>query len=64
MENRLICKCKQVTYFDIEDAMRQATSFDDLERMFKEIQRMTHCSTGCGGCHDKIMAAISEIMHK
>ena len=64
MENRLICKCKQVSYFDVEDAMRQATSFDDLERMFNEVQKMTHCSTGCGGCHDKIMAAISEIMHK
>ncbi|MGN0801560.1 MAG: (2Fe-2S)-binding protein [Candidatus Faecivicinus sp.] len=64
MENRLICKCKQVTYFDVEDAMHQAASFDDLERMFNEVQKMTHCSTGCGGCHDKIMAAISEIMHK
>lgn len=64
MENRLICKCKQVTYFDVEDAVHQAASFDDLEQMFREIQKMTHCSTGCGGCHDKIMEAISEIMHK
>lgn len=64
MENRLICKCKQVTYFDIEDAIHQAASFDDLEQMFREIQKMTHCSTGCGGCHDKIMEVISEIMHK
>ena len=64
MENSLICKCKQVTYFDVEDALHKATSFVDLEQMFKEVQKMTHCSTGCGGCHDKIMAAISEIMHK
>lgn len=64
MENRLICKCKQVTYFDVEDAVHQAASFDDLEQMFREIQKMTHCSTGCGGCHDKIMEVISEIMHK
>ena len=64
MENRLICKCKQVTYFYVEDAVHQAASFDDLEQMFREIQKMTHCSTGCGGCHDKIMEVISEIMHK
>lgn len=63
MENRLICKCKQVSYFDVEDAMRHASSFDDLEKMFREVQEITHCSTGCGGCHDKIMDAISEIMH-
>ena len=64
MENRLICKCKQVTYFDVEDAVHRAASFDDLEQMFREIQKMTHCSTGCGGCHDKIMEVISENMHK
>ena len=63
MENRLVCKCKQVSYFDVEDAMRHAASFDDLEKMFREVQEITHCSTGCGGCHDKIMDAISEIMH-
>ena len=63
MENRLICKCKQVTYFDVEDAMHKAASFSDLEQTFKEVQEITHCSTGCGGCHDKIMAAISELMH-
>lgn len=63
MENRVICKCKQVSYFDVEDAMHKASSFDDLEKMFYEVQQITHCSTGCGGCHDKIMDAISEIMH-
>lgn len=63
MENRVICKCKQVSYFDVEDAMRHASSFADLEKMFREVQEITHCSTGCGGCHDKIMDAISEIMH-
>ena len=63
MENRVICKCKQVSYFDVEDAMHKASSFDDLEKMFHEVQQITHCSTGCGGCHDKIMDAISEILH-
>ena len=35
MENRVICKCKQVSYFDVEDAMHKASSFDDLEKMFQ-----------------------------
>ena len=63
MENRVICKCKKVSYFDVEDALRDAKSFDDLEKTFEDVQRITHCSTGCGGCHDKIMDAISEIIH-
>ena len=63
MENRVICNCKQVSYFDVEDALHQAKSFDDLEKMFQEVQEITHCSTGCGVCHDKIMDAISEIIH-
>ena len=63
MDNHVICNCKQVTYFDVEDALHQAKSFADLEQTFKEVQEITHCSTGCGGCHDKIMAAISELMH-
>lgn len=64
MENRLICKCKNVSYFDVEDAMRQAKTFEDLEKAFQDVQEITHCSTGCGGCHDKIMEAISEIIHQ
>ena len=63
MENRVICKCKQVSYFDVEDAMHKASSFDDLEKMFHYVHHITHFSTGCGGCHYKIMDAISEIMH-
>ena len=64
MENYMICNCKSVSYFDVEDAMKNAKSIGDLEQTFKEVQEQTHCSTGCGGCHDKIMDAISEIMHK
>lgn len=64
MENRVICKCKKVSYFDVEDALRDAKSFEDLEKAFEDVQRITHCSTGCGGCHDKILDAISEIIHR
>lgn len=64
MENYTICKCKKVTYFDVEDALHQHDSFSDVEKAFDEVQKVTHCSTGCGGCHSKIMDAISEIMSR
>ena len=58
----IICNCKQVSYADVEDALHQMATFDDVIKTFDEVQKITHCSTGCGGCHDKIMDAISEIM--
>ncbi|MGN1195208.1 MAG: (2Fe-2S)-binding protein [Acutalibacteraceae bacterium] len=64
MVNYTICKCKQVTYFDVEDALKNCKTFGDVEKNFDEVQKITHCSTGCGGCHDKILDAISEIMSK
>ena len=36
--------------------------FSDVEREFQEVQKITSCSTGCGGCHDKIMGVISGLM--
>lgn len=64
MENRLICKCKKVTYADIEQVLHSSKTFDEVESAFAEVQKITHCSTGCGGCHDEIMDTISEIMHQ
>ena len=58
----MICNCKQVSYGDVEDALRQLGKFDDVLKTFDEVQKITHCSTGCGGCHDKILHAISDIM--
>lgn len=63
MDNYTICNCKQVTYFDVEDALKNCAKFSDVEKTFEEVQKVTHCSTGCGGCHDKILDAISEIMN-
>lgn len=60
--NETICHCKQVTMADIERALRQHTTLGDVEQEFAEIQKLTHCSTGCGGCHDKVLDAISELM--
>ena len=45
-----------------EKALHTAEVFSDVEKEFEEVQKLTQCSTGCGGCHDKIMDVISEIM--
>lgn len=60
--NEIICKCKQVSYYDVEDTLHQMDKFEDVLKAFDEVQKVTHCSTGCGGCHDKILDAISEIL--
>lgn len=60
--NVMLCNCKQVSYADVEDALHQMDKFSDVVQSFDEVQKITRCSTGCGGCHDKIMEAISEIM--
>lgn len=62
MENYLVCKCKKVSYADIEDALHKEKNFESVEKTFDDVQKLTHCSTGCGGCHNKIMNIISEIM--
>ena len=62
MENYVICNCKQVTYADVESALYGKKTFDDVEKAFEDVQKTTHCTTGCGGCHDKIIDAISRIM--
>ncbi|MBQ8506454.1 MAG: (2Fe-2S)-binding protein [Clostridia bacterium] len=62
MENYTVCNCKKVSYFDILDALHNCKSFEEVEQTFAELQRITHCSTGCGGCHDKVMDIISANM--
>ncbi len=59
-----ICNCKNVSYFDVQNALNTCGRFDDVEKTFEEVQKITHCSTGCGGCHGKILDVISEIMSK
>ena len=49
-------------YMSRINCLKDAPFFDDVLSAFDEVQKITHCSTGCGGCHDKIMDAISEIM--
>ncbi|MBQ1976609.1 MAG: (2Fe-2S)-binding protein [Clostridia bacterium] len=61
-ENYTICNCKKVTYFDIVDALHDHEKFDDVLKAFEDVQKVTHCSTGCGGCHAKVLDVISEIL--
>ncbi len=61
-ENYMVCNCKQVSYGDISDAVYNNKRFDDVLEAFESVQNVTHCSTGCGGCHQKVLDVISEIM--
>lgn len=61
-ENYTVCNCKQVTFADIEDALHEHEHFDSVLEAFEDVQRVTHCSTGCGGCHNKVLDIISELM--
>lgn len=62
MENYMVCNCKQVSYADISDAVYNNTKFEDVLKTFEEVQKVTHCSTGCGGCHQKVLDIISDIL--
>ncbi len=62
-ENRMICNCKQVSLYDIEKALHEAKTLVDVEHAFADVQKQTHCSTGCGKCHDQIMDIISQLMY-
>ena len=62
VENYMVCNCKQVSYGDILDALHEHENFDNVLSAFEEVKAVTHCSTGCGGCHDKVMKIISDEM--
>lgn len=62
VENYTVCNCKQVSYADIADALHDNKSFDNVLDAFDDVQKVTHCSTGCGGCHQKVLDIISQIM--
>ena len=62
VENYMVCNCKQVSYGAILDALHELDKFDDVLKVFEDVQAVTHCSTGCGGCHSKVLDVISEVM--
>ena len=61
-ENYMVCNCKQVSYADIANALDTNNKFESVLAAFEDVQNVTHCSTGCGGCHQKVLDIISEIM--
>ncbi len=61
-ENYMVCNCKQVSYADIANALDTQKDFNSVLSAFEDVQKVTHCSTGCGGCHQKVLDLISEIM--
>lgn len=60
----VICNCKQVTYGMIEEAMYHHNDLSDVVQLFDEVQKETACSTGCGGCHSKILDIIADLLNK
>lgn len=60
--NYVVCNCNQVKYFDILDEVHKHNNIENLLDVFEDVKNTTHCSTGCGGCYDKVIAIISEAM--
>ena len=61
-EDYLVCKCNNVSFFDILDEVQNQNSATELLEVFEKVKNTTHCSTGCGGCYEKVIAIISEAM--
>lgn len=61
-ENYKVCNCNNVSYFDILDAVEQHSDLKQLLDVFEEVKNTTKCSTGCGGCYDKVIGIISDAM--
>lgn len=53
MADRIVCRCKNVSYVDIRKAMIQGA------RTVEDIQKMTGAGTGCGGCISEIEKILS-----
>ena len=62
-ENYIVCRCNNVSYFDILDAVHNHKSIDTLLDVFEDVKNTTKCSTGCGGCYDKVITIISDAMN-
>lgn len=62
--SEILCNCKKVTYGQVEDVVRDEKNIDDVVKVFDDVQNITGCSTGCGGCHDKIMDVIADMLYK
>lgn len=59
-ENYKVCKCNNVSYFDILDEIQKHSDINGLLDVYEAVKNTTHCTTGCGGCYDKVIAIISD----
>ena len=57
-----ICNCKNVSYFNILDALEKHSKVENLLDVFEDVKKTTHCSTGCGGCYNRVLEVISDTM--
>ena len=62
-ENYVVCQCNKVKYFDILDATQEQKDFNGLLNVFDAVKNTTHCSTGCGGCYNKVLAIVSDVLN-
>ena len=63
VENYKICNCNNVSYFDILDAVQKHGKLEQLLDVFEDVKNTTKCTTGCGGCYERVLAVISEMMN-
>jgi len=61
-ENYIVCKCNSVSYFDILDEVHKHSNIEQLLDVFEDVKATTHCSTGCGGCYEKVIDIISDAL--
>ncbi len=61
-ENYTVCNCAKVTFNDIASALETHNKMEDVIKVFEDVQKVTHCTTGCGGCYNKVLDVISEVL--
>ncbi len=59
----IVCNCNQVSYMDIVNELQKHNDINNLLKAFENVKETTRCSTGCGGCYDKVMEILSDIMN-
>ncbi|MBR3751461.1 MAG: (2Fe-2S)-binding protein [Clostridia bacterium] len=62
VEDFTICNCNKVTYFDILNALNNSHDIHNALEGFESVKNTTHCSTGCGGCYERVLKVISDAM--
>lgn len=60
----IVCNCNKVSYMDIVNELHKHSDINDLLKTFEHIKELTRCSTGCGGCYDKVIAILSDAMNE